>query len=113
MASVHPSFLFTPSPLSSRSAGVGRMPLAGPPPSVPFPSNRSASIAEPGGHRRGRCVQGGGLERFWGLAGCRPSAPLLLVILLVVVASLVAPEQPHDQEAICQRHSGEVACRVW
>jgi hypothetical protein len=29
------------------------------------------------------------------------------------MAVLVAPEQPQDQEAICQRHNGVAACRVW
>jgi hypothetical protein len=38
---------------------------------------------------------------------------LVLAVVLVVVALVVAPEQPHDQEAICQRQSGEAACRVW
>lgn len=53
------------------------------------------------------------LVRSRGLVRWRPSAPLLLVILLVGVATLVAPEQPHDQEAICHRHSGAEACLVW
>ncbi|MCT0224253.1 hypothetical protein [Synechococcus sp. CS-1328] len=37
----------------------------------------------------------------------------LLALLLVVMALLVAPERPADQEAICQRYNGVVACRVW
>jgi hypothetical protein len=37
----------------------------------------------------------------------------LLAVLLVVLALLVAPERPADQEAICQRYNGVVACRVW
>jgi hypothetical protein len=45
--------------------------------------------------------------------GCRTGAPLFLAAVLVAAALLVAPERPHDQEAICHRHSGEVACRVW
>jgi hypothetical protein len=36
-----------------------------------------------------------------------------VALLLLLVAVVVAPEQPHDQEAICQRHRGELACRVW
>jgi hypothetical protein len=44
---------------------------------------------------------------------CRSGAPLFLAAVLVAAALLVAPERPHDQEAICHRHSGEVACRVW
>lgn len=39
--------------------------------------------------------------------------PLLLSAVLVLVAQLVAPEQPRAQEAICHRHNGEAACRVW
>jgi hypothetical protein len=42
-----------------------------------------------------------------------PGAPLWVALLLWMVATVVAPEQPRDQEAICHRHSGEVACRVW
>jgi hypothetical protein len=42
-----------------------------------------------------------------------PAAPLLLAAVLCLMAVLVAPEQPHDQEAICQRHNGAAACRVW
>lgn len=45
--------------------------------------------------------------------GARPAVPLCLAAILVSAALLLAPEQPRDQEAICQRHSGEVACRVW
>jgi hypothetical protein len=41
------------------------------------------------------------------------TVPLVLAGVLVAVALVVAPEQPHDQEAICQRQSGEAACRVW
>lgn len=40
-------------------------------------------------------------------------APLALAAVLILVAVLVAPEQPQDQEAICQRHNGVAACRVW
>jgi hypothetical protein len=39
--------------------------------------------------------------------------PLALASMLVTVAVLVAPEQPSHQEAICQRHAGVEACRVW
>lgn len=39
--------------------------------------------------------------------------PLVLAALLVTVALLVAPERPEAQEAICQRHAGVEACRVW
>jgi hypothetical protein len=41
------------------------------------------------------------------------AAPLLLASLLVLAAHLLAPERPWDQEAICQRHNGVEACRVW
>jgi len=43
----------------------------------------------------------------------RPTLPLVLVGVLVLLAVLVAPERPRDQAAICQRHAGPVACRVW
>jgi hypothetical protein len=40
--------------------------------------------------------------------------PTLLVVgLLVLLAATLAPERPQDQAAICQRHNGPVACRVW
>jgi hypothetical protein len=37
----------------------------------------------------------------------------LVVALLILAALLLAPEQPRGQEAICQRHNGVAACRVW
>jgi hypothetical protein len=43
----------------------------------------------------------------------RVGVPLALAAVLLGVALLVAPEQPRDQEAICQRHNGVAACRVW
>jgi hypothetical protein len=42
-----------------------------------------------------------------------PASPLLLAAVLCLLAVLVAPEQPQDQEAICHRHNGAAACRVW
>ncbi|MFM7266554.1 MAG: hypothetical protein ACKOZW_13375 [Cyanobium sp.] len=39
--------------------------------------------------------------------------PLALAGLLLALAVLVAPERPADQEAICHRHNGVAACRVW
>jgi hypothetical protein len=39
--------------------------------------------------------------------------PLALAAVLLSLAVLVAPERPADQEAICQRHNGAAACRVW
>jgi hypothetical protein len=39
--------------------------------------------------------------------------PLALAGVLLVLALLVAPEQPAHQEAICHRHNGVAACRVW
>lgn len=46
-----------------------------------------------------------------GGAGCWPVAGL--VALLLLAAALVAPEQPAAQAAICERHNGAAACRVW
>jgi hypothetical protein len=57
-------------------------------------------------------------------AGCRAgrhrplvpalsAAPLALAGVLILTAALVAPEQPQDQAAICHRHNGPAACRVW
>ncbi len=39
--------------------------------------------------------------------------PAALAAVLLVVAVVLAPERPQDQEAICQRHNGVDACRVW
>lgn len=46
-------------------------------------------------------------------AGARAKAPWALAAVLLLLALLVAPEQPRFQEAICQRHNGVAACRVW
>ncbi|MCP9797969.1 hypothetical protein [Cyanobium sp. Lug-B] len=43
----------------------------------------------------------------------RAAAPLLLAMALLLGAVVLAPEQPLDQEAICHRHNGVEACRVW
>jgi hypothetical protein len=32
---------------------------------------------------------------------------------LLAAALWLAPEAPQDQAAICQRHNGVAACRVW
>ena len=40
-------------------------------------------------------------------------APLAFAAVLLLLALLAAPEQPRHQEAICQRHNGAEACRVW
>ncbi len=40
-------------------------------------------------------------------------APWALAAVLLLLALLVAPEQPRFQEAICHRHNGVAACRVW
>ena len=39
--------------------------------------------------------------------------PVVLVGVLLLLALVVAPEGPQVQEAICQRHNGAEACRVW
>ncbi|MCT0218829.1 hypothetical protein KQ304_07420 [Synechococcus sp. CS-1329] len=36
-----------------------------------------------------------------------------LVVALVLTAALVAPEQPEQLAALCERHNGPAACRVW
>jgi len=75
--------------------------LAVPVPEVP--ARRAVSL--------GRGGRGGA-----GVAGLRqvvPPLPLALAAGLVALAVLVAPEQPRDQEAICHRHAGVEACRVW
>jgi hypothetical protein len=54
-----------------------------------------------------------GRPRVPGRARLGAAAPLLLATVLVLAAHLLAPERPWDQEAICQRHNGVEACRVW
>jgi hypothetical protein len=39
--------------------------------------------------------------------------PVVLAAFLLTVALLLAPERPEAQEAICRRHVGVEACRVW
>lgn len=54
------------------------------------------------------------VRRQGGVAlAAEPGMPLLLAAVLCVMALLVVPERPQDQEAICQRHTGVEACRVW
>ena len=53
-----------------------------------------------------------------GAVGSSPTRRLsiqhaLLVAGLLVAALALAPEAPQDQAAICQRHNGPAACRVW
>ena len=43
----------------------------------------------------------------------RGLAPALAVGILLAAALWMAPEAPQDQAAICQRHNGVAACRVW
>lgn len=56
-----------------------------------------------------------GLGRAGGRRGRSSSmgVPLALAGVLLALAVLVAPEQPADQEAICHRHNGVAACRIW
>jgi hypothetical protein len=39
--------------------------------------------------------------------------PALVCGGLLAAALWMAPEAPQDQAAICQRHNGMAACRVW
>jgi hypothetical protein len=59
-----------------------------------IPSGTGSRLAEP-------------LRRHAGLA------PVLAVGVLLAAALWMAPEAPQDQAAICQRHNGVAACRVW
>jgi hypothetical protein len=47
------------------------------------------------------------------VAEAHAKAPWALAAVLLLLALLVAPEQPRFQEAICHRHNGVAACRVW
>lgn len=48
-----------------------------------------------------------------GLASAQSLRGLALVGLFLVLAALLAPEQPRAQAEICERHNGAAACRVW
>ncbi len=64
-------------------------------------------------HGSGRCPSRFGvLAESWKDAS-PIGAPLVLAAFLVTVALLLAPERPEAQEAICKRHAGVEACRVW
>ncbi|MEA5442252.1 hypothetical protein [Cyanobium gracile] len=60
-----------------------------------------------------RPIASGGGSRLASMPRARATTPLLLAVGLVLGAVLLAPEQPRDQEAICHRHNGVEACRVW
>jgi len=55
----------------------------------------------------------GGAGRERPMVRACAGAPLALAGVLILTAALVAPEQPQDQAAICHRHNGPAACRVW
>jgi hypothetical protein len=82
------------------SLPVGLAPTC--PPSRPLAS---------GGHLSASPLNG--RPRLASVPRSRASTPLLLAVGLVLGAVLLAPEQPRDQEAICHRHNGVEACRVW
>ncbi|MGC6482936.1 MAG: serine protease inhibitor [Synechococcus sp.] len=48
-------------------------------------------------------------QRLW----ARQLTGPLLVAALVMAACLLAPEEPHQQASICERHHSVAACRVW
>jgi hypothetical protein len=99
MATVRLPLLFTPSALAPRSLGAGARALQ-----APEWAGGAAVAVPPARRKRPRCAGREGAD--WGVSLWVP----LLLLLLAVVA---APEDPKDQEAICQRHRGVVACRVW
>ncbi|MFM7653131.1 MAG: hypothetical protein ACKO5M_09460 [Vulcanococcus sp.] len=52
-------------------------------------------------------------RRLRSLAAVRGGSGALVIGLLLLLAALLAPEQPLAQADICQRHNGVAACRVW
>jgi hypothetical protein len=70
-------------------------------------------LGEPVPLRVGQGLGVAASARGVGPESAMPTLPLVLVGVLVLLAVLVAPERPRDQAAICQRHAGPVACRVW
>ncbi|MEA5417112.1 hypothetical protein [Synechococcus sp. BA-132 BA5] len=63
--------------------------------------------------RLSRPLRSGGRIRPGSVSRSRAATPLLLAVGLLLGAVWLAPEQPRDQEAICHRHNGVEACRVW
>lgn len=59
------------------------------------------------------CLQRQAVPPSRAQGGRRGWAPALLVAALLATAFALAPETPQDQAAICQRHNGPAACRVW
>ncbi len=90
-----------------------RRPL--PVPGFPAPGLAARALATPGAapaaaagcHLR-PSLSRSRLQGSWG-----GWSPLVLVAALLVMAFALAPEAPQDQAAICQRHNGPAACRVW
>jgi hypothetical protein len=74
--------------------------------SLPVASAAAAPALAPS---RQRAFKGAGRS----FDGPSSEVPLALAAVLLLLALLVAPEQPRHQEAICQRHNGVAACRVW
>lgn len=64
-------------------------------------------------HGSGRCPSRFGVVAESWKDASPMGAPLVLAAFLVTVALLLAPERPEAQEAICKRHAGVEACRVW
>jgi hypothetical protein len=101
-------------PRRGRLAIAGQLPLGSRGPR-PWASSRPtrrrlASWSPPAGGRLGLKRQS--LGPLPPLAGDGLVAALVAA-LLILAALLLAPEQPQDQEAICKRHNGVAACRVW
>ena len=72
------------------------------------------------GHRsRSACPQSLLGQRALRPAACQRSwqrdatVPALFAVVVLLGAVIAAPERPGDQAAICQRHNGVDACRVW
>ena len=94
----------TPAPMLFAGAGaVSGLPGSG----FPGSSRLIAAAAVPAPSRRRQAIAS------FSSAEARVGVPLALAAVLLCLALLVAPEQPRDQEAICQRHNGVAACRVW
>jgi len=105
------SLLFT-SRLSSRALPAAWSPQR--PACGPGGSSRPASLLGASLPRRvGRGLRAVAPAVTVAPEAAMPIVPLVLVAVLVLLAVLVAPERPRDQAAICQRHAGAAACRVW
>lgn len=79
---------------------------------APAPASRPSSLGGQGASAPDLRRQRRSLSRGSRATGSC-AAVLGLALVMLAVATLVAPEQPLVHASICERHHGVAACRVW